>query len=84
MSARLNDKSFDVEVPPLAGSTYWCFSPDNLEGALAGWQPGADAEQNRIERQIVREFLYSAGLLYVGMRKETVTQHNPVLENHGQ
>ena len=75
------EKQLDVEVPPVRGSTYWCFTPDNLEGALAGWDSHDDAEQCRIERQIVREFLYSAGLLRSGMRKEARRQHNPAIDN---
>lgn len=73
-----------VEAPPVRGSTYWCFTPDNLEGALAGWSPDSDAESSAAQRQIVREFLYSLGLLRSGMRKETRHEHNPVIEQHGE
>lgn len=73
-----------VEAPEVPGSTYWCFTPDNLAGALAGWQPDTDPEASHIQRQIVREFLYSAGVLRAGMRKETLLKDNPVLMQHGE
>lgn len=72
-----------VEAPPVPGSTYWAFAPSDLEAALAGWVPDAEEASSRIQRQVVREFLYSAALFRAGLRMETCKQGNPVVDAYG-
>lgn len=74
----------DVECPAVPGSTYWCFTPDHLDAALAGWVSQSDPVAAQADRDRVRAFLYSAGVFRGGLRKETRQSHNPVIDAHGE